>query len=236
MGGAAQRDVAHGELRAGDEVAALQRLFEQQRAGGRALDRGGDGGGVALCFGRADQAQEGRAQGGLPLGGLPVHPAVGIGAHTGIGGPQRARAIARGQIAHDGVGFPEHEAAVVDHGHAAVGIHAAVLGRVQAAEGAAGFGQGVGQGQFAHGPDHFLYVDGTQPSPDLQHCCPRRQRGGRSRRRKPAPRAKRGQSKAGPGSVLRPGAISSCPQAARMGRRARRRCASSARTAYCASV
>lgn len=167
--GTHQGDVADGQVAAGDELAALQRLVQNLRAGVAALDRQVDGGVIALGFGGADQAQEGWDHDALPFGGLPVHPAVGVGAQADVLGPEGAGAVARGQVAHDGIRFPQHEAAVVDGGHGAVGVDLGVLGRVDHAERAAGLDEGVRQRQFAHGQHHLLHIDGRQPSPDLQH-------------------------------------------------------------------
>ena len=61
MRGRDERDVAHREMTADDELAALQSLVQDQGARVRALDGFLDGGLVALVFGRADQAQKCRS-------------------------------------------------------------------------------------------------------------------------------------------------------------------------------
>lgn len=48
---------------------------------------------------------------------LPIHPAVGIGHGFGRSRQQSAIAILGVQIAHDAVGLPEHEVAILDRRH-----------------------------------------------------------------------------------------------------------------------
>ena len=59
--------------------------------------------------------------------------------------------------------------AVLDRRHPAVGVEPAVLGRVQAAERAAGVDPLVLETELADHPHHLLHVDRVVASPDFQH-------------------------------------------------------------------
>ena len=67
--------------------------------------------------------------------------------------------MAAGEVAQDGVGFPQHEIAVDDHGHQPVGI-AGALGTVIAAL--------PGEAQFLAGPQHLADVDRACLADDAQ--------------------------------------------------------------------
>ena len=101
--------------------------------------------------------------------GGPVHPAVGRRPHGRVRRPQAAGVVARGQIADDGVGFPQHQAVVLDHRHQAVGIARPVGRGVDHAEGHAGVDPLIGEVGLAATPQHLLDVVGVGPAPDPEH-------------------------------------------------------------------
>jgi hypothetical protein len=102
----------------------------------------------------------------------PIHPAIDACARDGISGPEWRGAMARRQIAKDGVRFPYNGIAVLNHGYTAMGIHRKERRRIEPAEGAAGIDMPVFKPEFADQPHHFLDVERTAPSPDFQHFRP----------------------------------------------------------------
>jgi hypothetical protein len=89
----------------------------------------------------------------------PVHPAVDPGTRRGIGRPEAAGAIARGEITQDGVGFPHHGFAIPDHGHPAVRIHGQEVWPIEPAKVAARIDMFVRETKLADQPHHFLDVE-----------------------------------------------------------------------------
>src|SRR5262249_1148465 len=63
-----------------------------------------------------------RTAGALPVGELPALPPADVGLVPRIGRPQPRLRLLRGEVLHDGVRFPEHEAVVLEDGHLAVGV------------------------------------------------------------------------------------------------------------------
>ena len=107
----------------------------------------------------------------------PVHPAIGIGALLRVGRPERAGAMPGRQVAHHRIGFPQHEAIVIDGGHPCIRIHAQVLRRVHHPMFHAGLGTAIGHGHFFERPHHLLHIDGIGASPEFEHVQSLDQRG-----------------------------------------------------------
>ena len=130
-------DIADGQMLAGNETPASQGLVEDRHQRMRLGDSGLDGGTVALFRRGADKAMESCAVSCVEGCRLPVHPAIRQRTPAGIKRPERAFAMFRREIPHDRVGFPQHQIAVDQHRHQAVGVHGLVFGRLHNAEGTA---------------------------------------------------------------------------------------------------
>jgi hypothetical protein len=124
---------------------------------------------VALRRGRADPLHECVAARRVERGLLPVHPLLGDEARGQVFGVERAGRVARAQVAHDGIRFPQHEAVVFEQRHQAVGVETQVVLLAHDAELPARVGALEGEAQFLHGPDHLAHVDGRQAPPQPQH-------------------------------------------------------------------
>ena len=98
----------------------------------------------------------------------PLHPLIGAGNVFAVRRAEAAAAIGAGEIADDGVAFPEDEAAVVHHRDEAIGVHGAVFGRVVAAERAARVDALTHDADFVDGPHDLLDVDGGLAAPDFK--------------------------------------------------------------------
>ena len=100
---------------------------------------------------------------------LPVHPAIGVGHAFGGRGQQFAVAVLGVEIAHDAVGFPQDEVAVLDRRHQTVGVHRDILRILVAAELAAPVEALEWQAQLAATPQYFLHIGRVGSTPDLDH-------------------------------------------------------------------
>src|SRR5882724_9829277 len=94
---------------------------------------------VSFVFGGSIESpehadQEIRLQRGL----RPVHPAVDNSANRRIARPEMSGAMTRGQIAKNGVRFPNRRITVLNDGYTAMGIHRQESRRIEPAEPAAG--------------------------------------------------------------------------------------------------
>ncbi|MNT49985.1 hypothetical protein D3C72_1868760 [compost metagenome] len=109
----------------------------------------------------------GRVQGGL----LPVHPLLGHKALTQGFRVQLAWRVPRAQVAHDGVGFPQHSAGLVvfHQRHQAIGIALQIVGLAHQPELAARVGALHRDAEFLRSPHHLAHVDGRQAPPEPQH-------------------------------------------------------------------
>jgi hypothetical protein len=67
--------------------------------------------------------------------------------------------VARGQVAQDGVGFPDHRLAIGDHGNAAMRVHGEKLRRVEPAKCAAGVDALMRKTELADQPHHLLDIE-----------------------------------------------------------------------------
>jgi len=75
-------------------------------------------------------------------------------------------AVGQAEIAHHRIGFPEHEIAVDQRRHTAVGIHGEICRLVVLAELHAGIDAIIGEIEFVQAPQHFLNIDRIGPAPD----------------------------------------------------------------------
>src|SRR5579859_1001086 len=128
---------------------------------------------VSLCFGGAvvapeDAAEESGLQGGLG----PVHPAVDRGPGRWIVGPKRSLAVARREVAEDGVRLPHRQVAVLQHGNPAMRVQRPERRRVEAAVVAAGGDLLEGEAELAGEPQHLLDIERAATAPDSEHACP----------------------------------------------------------------
>ena len=71
----------------------------------------------------------------------------------------KATAVARGEIAQDGVRFPNDVPAIGNHGNAAVRVHGKKGRRVEPAERTAGIDVLMRKIEFTDQPHHFLDVE-----------------------------------------------------------------------------
>ena len=157
---------------AGGERGLAELGVEHAQRRGGLVARFVDLGVVLLLRRRADQAPEQRMDRRRADREHPVHPLAGAGALLRVRGLQRAGAVLGGEIAHDRVRFPQHEAVVLlERRHQRVRIHRQVERLLGAAERAADVDALVREVELADRPHHLLHVDGRVPPPDLQHCC-----------------------------------------------------------------
>ena len=169
IGHDADRNVAHRECRAGGVRLFRERGVEDlHRLGGLGL-RGGDCRLVALLRRRADQAPECAGDGGPDHGELPVHPLAGERARLPVGRLELSRAVARGEIANDAVGFPQREIAVLQRGHQAIGIEREIGRLLIAAEFPADVDALVLEPELTDRPHHLLHVGRGVAPPNFQH-------------------------------------------------------------------
>ena len=82
---------------------------------------------------------------------------------------ERRIAEFRRQVAHDGVGLPQHEVIVLQQRHQAVRVQRAVTLFVNLAERAAGVDVGIAQSQFGGAPQHLPDVVRILTTPNGQH-------------------------------------------------------------------
>ena len=78
----------------------------------------------------------------------------------------RSLAIGCAEIAHHGIGFPQHIVAVHQRRHAAIGIYRQIRRLVVLAELHAGVDALIGEIEFGEAPQHFLHIDRIGPAPD----------------------------------------------------------------------
>ena len=118
----ADRNVAVGERVAGQELRLAELGVHDLRGGGGLLLAGVDRRLIALLRRRADQAPEHRRDRRAHHGQLPVHPLAGERALLGVLRFQHAALVVlAGEIAHDGIGFPQQEAVfLLERRHEAV--------------------------------------------------------------------------------------------------------------------
>ncbi|MNE41584.1 hypothetical protein D3C80_1356640 [compost metagenome] len=166
---ASQRNVAHSEVLAGKVRLRCQSLLGNLQQSPALGQCSGDGGLVALLRRSAQGAPEHRAERPGEGRGGPVHPAVRAGAQLQVDRLELRR-VFRHQVADDGVGLPEHEVAVLDHRHQAVGVLRPVGRLVDHAERAAGIDRFIGQPGLFRAPQRLAHVGRVLPAPDLQHA------------------------------------------------------------------
>ena len=145
---------------AGDMAAGARELAVEDRHHARPLLlRGLDLARVMEGRVLAHDRREGVAPGAVELGRLPVDPAVDLGARLRLGRQQRFGRPFVGEIADDAVALPQHEVAVDDHRHQAVGI----LRQLRAVVGAR-----VGDADLLAGPQDLAHVDRRGLAEDAQ--------------------------------------------------------------------
>ena len=170
-------DVGEREMVAGEVGLAREMRVEQAIVVRSGLHVPTDARPVVLVVGRPVIAPEQLHEITLQRDRGPVHPAIDERAPRGVARPQRVVAVARREIAQDRVGFPHHEAIVVDHGDPPVRIHGEERGIVQSAECAAGVDVGVWQAELADEPQGLLHVERAAASPDAEHLSSPAKRG-----------------------------------------------------------
>ena len=95
--------------------------------------------------------QQTRAMSALASGGL-----FGVGAGLQVARvPVRIRRMPGSQIAHDGVGFPQHKVAIFDHRHPAIGVHGPVLRGIDHTKSPARINCFIVQAEFLGAPQCF---------------------------------------------------------------------------------
>src|SRR5262249_27489201 len=83
---------------------------------------------------------------------------------------QRSGAVLGGQVAHDGVRFPQNESVVFLQGrHQAIGVHRQIVRLLVAAERAADVEPLMRYAKLADRPHYFLHIDGIVAAQDFQH-------------------------------------------------------------------
>jgi len=106
----------------------------------------------------------------------PVHPAIAqraLGRRVWI---QRRRVLG-GQVAHDRIGFPQHQRTILQGRHHTIRVQRAIRRRVVAAECAADFDRGIGHAGFFGAPQHLAHIAGIAPAPQ---CDSSRRCGGQT--------------------------------------------------------
>ena len=122
---------------------------------------------VAFFRRRAHQRPEHRPVDRLQGRQRPVQPAVdGRARLRTLRIDRRILAVGEAEIAHHRIGFPQHEIAVDQRRHAAIGIHREIRRFVVLAELHAGIDAVIGEIEFAQAPQHFLNIDRIGPAPD----------------------------------------------------------------------
>src|SRR5579883_9376 len=154
----AERDVGQGEGLAGNVVAALQLTLDHGPELGAALFRRFHGGRVLFFRRQAIEAEQQRPHRLRERCDLPVHPALYDAARRGILGMQPLPAARRREMAHDGVGFPNDEAAIINRGHEPIGIHREIGGILVAAELPTPIDALEGDAEFLAGPQDLLHI------------------------------------------------------------------------------
>ena len=155
------RDVGQGERGAGDMAAGARELAVEDRHHARPLLlRGLDLARVMEGRVFTHDRREGVAPGAVELRRLPVDPAVDLGARLRFGRQQRFGRPFVGEIADDAVALPQHEVAVDDHRHQAVGV----LLELRAVVGAR-----VGDADLLAGPQDLAHVDRRGLAEDAYH-------------------------------------------------------------------
>ena len=167
----ADRDVAVGKCRSGDEWRLAQLRVEYLHRGGGLVLRSLDRGRVALFRRRADQAPERGRDRGAHHGELPIHPLAGERALLGILRFQHAvLVVLAGEIAHDRIGFPQQEAVCfLQRRHQAVRVHREIRRLLVLAERAADVDAGVFKPELADRPHRLLHVGRSVAAPDFDH-------------------------------------------------------------------
>ena len=68
---------------------------------------------VPVLLGCSDQSPENREEYGIQGGFHPVQPLIRQGAGLGVFGTKRAETVASGEVANNGIGFPQKESVIV---------------------------------------------------------------------------------------------------------------------------
>ena len=89
---------------------------------------------------------------------MPVKPALDLRTRRGLRRIERVRSVFRREKAEDGVAFPHHRAAVLDHRNGFVGVERQELRRVQSAKGATDVLSVKLQSYFFTEPENLLDI------------------------------------------------------------------------------
>ncbi|CAI8881494.1 hypothetical protein EMIT0P291_20139 [Pseudomonas sp. IT-P291] len=168
--GQADDDIGQGKPQSGDiGLGGRELMFEDAHFLVPAADADVEAMGVLELRVLAHQCHECIGPGRIEFDGLPIHPLL----HPSAGGRLARQQLVvvlvfAGQIAADGIGFPQRAGFIDDHRHLSVGIEAQELGTVGGREATAPVLAFVGYAQFFAGPQDFSDVDGRGFAENLQ--------------------------------------------------------------------
>ena len=128
------RYVCHGERRSYNVISTGQVRVEYSQVLSRLTYSRRYRRSISILRWRADKSDKRRAEIGPERTHLPVHPPVRVGPPCEVLRAQRAHPMPGGEVPHDGVGLPEHEIAIRDRRHQAVGVQPEVTWLPVAAE------------------------------------------------------------------------------------------------------
>src|SRR5204863_2096951 len=120
----------------------------------------------------AYHSEEKDAQSRPECRGAPVHPAIGLRPHLEIVRPQASCRVLGGEITHDRIRLPEHEAIILDRRHQCVGVETEVMGCLHDTECPTRVDSLVLESHLLAAPQYFLNIDRIVPAPD-NHQLPR---------------------------------------------------------------